>query len=366
VGKLGSVQGLGVFLRGAAMKRQPIFSVVTEASTREVTGIFSLEKSIRSYLKELKRSFPNGRFEVIVSADYPPAFALPSKNVRWVSTPGVGYFGLKNAGFKAARGRYVAFWDSDCRPASGYGLRAVRRLESDPKLSGVAGASFYMGHSYFGRLEGVFSYGHLHLSEGPMTHAAPLAHNLVLRKAKFPGAPFGGFTERVGGDEFVSRYACWLGSPLWLDTKLNMYHERQDVLTQPAKGIEKRMLELSYPMLHRYMKSIWWVVPFAIRAALVGAYKRTKKLFVYRKSMSFSWFETAMGLPAILIILGVDGLLIAAMALWPPFLKKTLRYQCGDNWNEVYRYMDQVTPKQYRVQFGSLFTRDGWASRKRA
>jgi hypothetical protein len=223
-----------------------------------------------------------------------------------------------------------------------------------------------MGHSYFGRLEGIFSYGHLHSKEGPMTHASPLAHNLVLRKSKFPSPPFGGFTERIGGDDFVSRYACQLGSPLWLDPKLNMVHERQDILTQPAKGVEKRMLELTYPILHRGIRSRWRALPFAARAALVGSFKKTRKLFRYRKSMAFTWWETLLALPVILTILGLDSLLIAAMALSPAFLEKTLRYQCGERWNEIHRYMKQVTPKQYRAWSGSFFARDGWAARKGA
>jgi hypothetical protein len=220
-----------------------------------------------------------------------------------------------------------------------------------------------MGNSFFGRLEGIFSYGHLHLDGGFMTRHAPLAHNLVLRKKGFPAPPFGGFNERIGGDMYVARYAVQLGSPLWVDPKLNMFHERQDIFSEPAKGIEKRMLELTYPVLHRSIRTPWGALPFAVRAALVGAFKRVQKLFKYHKFMSFTWWEVLAGFPAIGMILALDLFLILAMALWPPFLIKTLRYQCGDNWNEINRNMKRVTPQGYQPASRSIFARESWPTR---
>ncbi len=324
--------------------RQPMLSVVTEASTREITEIFSLEKSIRFFHAELKRAFPDGRFELIVAANYPPAFSFPSKNFKWVVVPRVGYYGLKNAGFKAARGGFVAFWDSDCRPGPGYATNAVRRLEANPSLGGVAGASFYMGSSYWARLEALLTYGHLHAGERSLMDQAPMSHNLVLRKSRFKKPPFGPFTARLGGDVYATRYASKLGYPFWVDPKLNMYHERQDLTSVPAKFIEKRMMRLCSPLTHWPARSAGKVLFLATRAAAIGFLKRAEKVLIYRKYMSFNWWETLLSLPALVILLGIDGLLIAAMAVWPPCLKKTLRHQCGIKWMEIHRYMKQVAP----------------------
>ena len=163
---------------------------------------------------------------------------------------------------------------------------------------------------------------------------------------------------------YVSRYAFQLGKPIWLDPKLNMFHERQDILTQPAKGVEKRMLELTNPILHRRVSGPWAALPFAARAAIMGAYRKMKKIFLYRKTMSLNDWETLAAFPAILLIFTADCLLIAAMAVWPPFLKKTLRYQAGDKWKEAYKYMGKVTPKRYQDRFGSIFSRESWPTRK--
>lgn len=346
------------------MGRAILFTVVTEASTREVTGVFSLERSVHAFLRELGRSFPDGCYEVLVAADHRPSFELSSKKVRWVTAPNAGYFGLKDAGFKAARGRYVAFWDSDCRPAKGYATRAIRRLEADPKLLGVAGASFYMGRSFFGRLEGILSYGPLHLEGGPMTRHSPLAHNLVLRKKGFPTPPFGGFNERIGGDMYVARYAVKLGSPLWVDPKLHMHHERQDIFSKPAKGLEKRTMDLIYPMLHRSVGTPWGALPFALRAALAGFCKKTVKLFRYHRSMSFKWWEVLAGFPVLGFVLVVDLALILAMVLWPPFLIKLLRYQCGEKWDRINLAMKRVTPERFQVGSASIFARETWPTRQ--
>ena len=196
-----------------------------------------------------------------------------------------------------------------------------------------------------------------------MTRHSALAHNLVLRRKGFPTAPFGGFNERIGGDMYVARYAVQLGSPLWVDPKLNMFHERQDIFAQPAKGLEKRLMDLIYPMLHRSVGTPLGVIPFAFRAALAGSYKRTRKLFLYRKSMGLRWWETLIGLPFIFLILGIDCSLILAMLLWPPFLLKSLRYQCGEKWDDINRNMKRVTPKRYQPVTRSIFARESWPTR---
>ena len=258
------------------------------------------------------------------------AFHIPLKQFKWLVVPGAGYYGLKNAGFQAARGRYVAFWDSDCRPAPGYALRAFRKLESDPSKSGIAGASFYMGDSYLSRLEASYTFGHLYGSEGPMIEVSPMAHNLVLRKSAFKMKPFGSFVGRLGGDHHAREVACESGRPLWKDPQLNMYHERQDFGHELGKMLEKRFAGLcGGPLIRWKTRPDWVVIPLLILAVFKIAFRRMKRVFIYGKYMSFHWFETLLAFPIILLMLVLDGLLALAMAVRPSFRNKILRYQCG-------------------------------------
>jgi hypothetical protein len=163
---------------------------------------------------------------------------------------------------------------------------------------------------------------------------------------------------------YLGRYANQLGSPLWVDPELNMYHERQDIFSPISKGTEKRLLELTAPILHRSFSSAWAVLPFTVRAALMGSYRKAKKILKYRKTMSLGFWETLAGLPVILAILVYDAFLILSLAFWHPFLLKTLHYQGGEKWGQIHRFMARVTPKRFRSASGSPFSRESWPSRK--
>ncbi len=69
--------------------------------------------------------------------------------LRLVGTSGVGPAGARNAGWRAARGAYVAFTDDDCVPPPDWLTRLLAPLDDDAVVDGVGGPIAPLSHGFF-------------------------------------------------------------------------------------------------------------------------------------------------------------------------------------------------------------------------
>jgi glycosyltransferase involved in cell wall biosynthesis len=317
------------------MTRQPIVTIVIETGTREFTNKISVEQSVRGHLAEARNFSPDmSKAEVIyVGANLPPS-SLLGKNCKCLTLPQTGYYGWKNAGFKAARGRYVVFWDSDCRPEKGYLRRVVDILEKDKKLYGATGVTRYDGVSFMSRLNNLLTFGYLFYDHGKDYFPfAPLTHNLVLRKSKYLVPPFGPYAGRVGGDDYVSTRASNAGEPLSFEPKLLMHHE------DPSYSIngllERHLREMFRRLLYSPKKSAWTALRLAFVESLRIPLSRFKRLFKFGKGVKFKAGDMILSIPVLTAYTALDTLAFLILVFYPPLLSKWLRFQFGENWDKI-------------------------------
>ena len=171
------------------MSRQPIVSVIVEMGTCEVAKIISAEKAIRFYIRTVQDYFTESEAEIyFIGANLPSKLRVP-KNCHFLEAPETGYYGWKNKGTKISRGRFLAFWDSDSRPGRGYLKRAVELLKKNPSWYGVTGLSRYSGENFWSRLDRTMNYGYLYQGAPTVAGHNAAAHNMVIRRDRFPAEP---------------------------------------------------------------------------------------------------------------------------------------------------------------------------------
>ncbi len=314
------------------MPKKPILSIVIEAGTREVTGNLSLEKAVRAYRAEAKRSLSEAQFEIIlVGSNLPQDLQVPGQ-FKALDLRDRGYYGWKNAGARAARGRYMAFWDSDCRPSRGYLQRAVEVLESDPKLFGITGVSRYNKTSFLGRLNTVLSFGFLYQGKPSVAPYSAMAHNMVLRKSAFPKDPFGPFNGRMGGDEFLSKHAAAGGYPLRIVPDIWISHEDHDPIYSVTNFYERHSREIFHGLLYQPARSK--LTAFKVAATALGylPVRRLWRVFKYGKRMGFGLLDALLSIPILVIYAFLDLLMVLILAFRLDWLDRLLHFQLGSLW----------------------------------
>ncbi len=296
--------------------------------TREMSDEISPENPALCWFSDGRSFLSSDEFEILlVGCNLPKIEQLPS-NCRLIELCSVGYYGWKNRGAKLARGRYILFSDSDCRPSSGYLERAISTLESDPSLSGVTGATKYDGNSYLTRLNTVLCFGFLHKPRKTLGRFSPMGHNLLVRKKLFPEAPFGPFTGRIGGDQFIARYLKKIEKPLRPDPRLLIYHE--DISYHIRLTIEQHFREIYKGLLDKTAPSRFQKVSTGFLIAPLNALKRVRRLFKYGKYLRFRWWEILCALP-ILFLLGVFDLgMVLFYSLFPALFDRALKHMIGE------------------------------------
>lgn len=179
------------------------------------------------------QTFPRDAFEIIVvdngSRDDPEAIARANPDVRLLreAAPGPGL--ARNRGVGAARGRFLAFIDADCRAHPGWLAAAVSGLE-DPACRGVVGGDVRIDAVDADRLtpleayESVFAFRQkLYIEE----HGYSGTGNLAIRPDVFSDVgPFGGIA--IAEDMDWGRRAAASGHAAIYRPDMIVYH--------PARG----------------------------------------------------------------------------------------------------------------------------------
>jgi hypothetical protein len=322
------------------MAKKPIFSIIVEAGTRSLTDSISMEDSVRGHLSEARNFSKNpSDVEVIyVGIDVPPENLLP-KNCYCLRLPKIGYYGWKNAGAQAARGRYVVFWDSDCRPKKGYLRSALEAFRKDPKLIAIGGVSQYDGEHFLARMNTVLSFGYLYQGKG-FGNSVALSHNVVIRKDKFPDKPFGPYNFRVGGDMYLTQMAAKRGQPVQLNPHLRIFHE--DPSFSLTALLERHLRGLFEPLLWYPLGSRVSAIAFAFRAVAGNLRRWTRKVFREGPAMGFNGWEAMLSIPVLLAYTLLDALAVSVLALCPPLLTKLLENHLGPKFSEGWQVAAKV------------------------
>ena len=304
----------------------PLLSIIVELGTREVTRRLPLLDSVLD-----KASAAHGLADREVELIFVGSHALPEEmlapNVRTIAAPETGYYGWKNIGAAAARGEYLVFWDSDCRPAPGYLQRVVEAFEADPELAGIAGRSVYDGQSFVTRLNTVLSFGYLSRPVKTLQRDVALSHNVAIRRSFFPAAPFGPYHGRVAGDVFLTDWARDHGRPLKLDAELLVFHE--DPSWSLTALLERHLREIFGRLLQDGTRTRASVIGAGWRSLALLLIKRPAKLLRHGPLCGFTRLHALAGLPVLAFYFVIDACAMLVLTLQPRLLDRWLRYQFG-------------------------------------
>jgi glycosyltransferase involved in cell wall biosynthesis len=292
-------------------------TIVMELDTSEITGRCDAAAHIRDWIAQLEAAQPLTSELLLCSPfelDAPEPASVP---VRVLFLPGVGYYGLKNAGANAARGSIVIFTDADCRPSPGY-VKTLLEVFADPETSSVAGCTFYDRDGVMPRLNTCFSFGLTHGEQEVRAPFGPLTHNVALRRSAYDRDPFGPFTGRVGGDEYLGRVMRERGCPIPLHQRLVIFHE--DV-SYSIRGMLERHLRESFVVLsreRRKARSPAWCV---IRATLGTALWKSRLIWRYGSAVGLRPLDFALA-PLVIALYAVVDLASVLTVLGVPAAKR--------------------------------------------
>lgn len=311
------------------MSSKPVLSIVVETGTRQFTGRISFEEMLRRHQSEARRALPDSKFELIFVGSGNVRESLP-KNCRYLDRPATSYYGFKSEGARAARGKYLVFWDSDCRAKEGYLELLLKIFMENPKIIGICGMTYYDKPRLVSRLNTLLSWGPY--LEGPdrMTDLPVITHNVSIRKAAFPPLPFGPYKARSGGDLFISNYAVKRGQPFLFNKNLVIYHE--DMSTHLGATLERRLRDIFSPKIFNQCHSRGGVLTRGFLNCPTLFLKRARRALIYGKNFNVEWWMFPGVMAALLYYSVLETLALLSMAVWPPFLMKWLNFQFGPKW----------------------------------
>ena len=193
-----------------------------DMETLQITGDIRFDHSLQRWLAAAAQIAPR-TFEIIVCSSHAVEgeVRLPP-HVRMLIRPGLGYYALKSAGAAEARGKFLFFSDVDCRPGPDYIVRLLHYFDSGEEIFG--GRTYYDGEDFLTRLNSAVSWGYLHNVEELGPQECYASHNLAVRRGAAPDY-FGPYTERYGGDEYISSRCRAAGFRLPVHQDLKIYHE---------------------------------------------------------------------------------------------------------------------------------------------
>jgi hypothetical protein len=201
----------------------PDLSIVLDMETLKITGALIFDGQIKLWRDAADKIAPR-TYELIICSSLPldEKIEFPPR-IKMVISPGLGYYAMKNAGEQTARGKIIFFGDVDCRPVDNYFVRLLHYFDAS-NANIIGGRTFYDGSDFRTRASSVTSWGYLHQVETLPPGSCLAGHNLAIRKG-FVEKPFGPYTERYGGDEYITETFRRKGEKILIKQDLIIYHE---------------------------------------------------------------------------------------------------------------------------------------------
>ncbi len=254
------------------------------------------------------------------------------RNCRYLDRPGMGYYGFKNEGAREARGKYVVFWDSDCKISRGY-LRLLLDLYSqNPGVIAIGGRTDYDNPHLWSRVNTIVCFGHFCRAPQRLTKISAITNNVSIRKTAFPRHPFGPHTGRTGGDTFITQYAARKGAPILFDKRLFVLHE--DITTHTSALLERLLRDLFHKVNWMRTGSKWEALARGYWNWPILSLKRLRRVLIYRKDYRVEWHEMPGALAALAWFTFLEIIALICMTFRPSLLMKWLNFQFGSRWIE--------------------------------
>jgi glycosyltransferase involved in cell wall biosynthesis len=210
------------------MEEQPAgracdLSILLDTETLQITGEIAIDGRLSLWREAARRIEPR-TFEIVLCSnkDLGRDVLLP-EGIKLMVRPGAGYYALKNEGAREAVGEIIFWGDIDCRPDPDYFVHLLAYFDAHSPLI-LGGRSSYDGGDFATRANSATSFGYLHGIDILGTGDCYVAHNVAVKRDSSLDY-FGPYTERYGGDEYIT--ACYrnAGERLTVEQKMIVYHE---------------------------------------------------------------------------------------------------------------------------------------------
>ncbi len=303
-------------------------SLVVEMETKDITGAYDYQASLREWLRQIQAIAPHTA-EVILchpgEANSFPEIEFPCP-LRKLHLPGKHYYAIKNASANVAQGKVVLFTDSDCRPGEGY-LENLLRIFDDPQIHCVAGRSLYDGTGILTRINTTVSFGRFHFGPQLPSSFVPLAHNVAVRRSCYQRDPFGPFTGRVLGDVYLSETLRQKNFPPILRRELVMYHED---MTFSLRGTLERHLRDHFYILGKKPPATRTSAWSVLRATLASPRRRLQKVRLYGPSLGLRRRHLPIILAVLVAYAVFDSIAVSLVLGVPSWRRHWLKHEFGE------------------------------------